>query len=70
VITTLVTFALFKCLNLNTLIFPLQAQVYEQSFYEEHSELDPDEILSPGIIFGLGLGYKPVDKSIGRFVVK
>ena len=50
--------------------FPLQASIYEKSFYERHEELDPDEKLSPGIIFALGLGTQAVDKTIGKFVVK
>ncbi len=33
VITVLITFTLFKCLDLNNMKFPLQASVYEKSFY-------------------------------------
>ena len=66
----LMVFAFSNILKVNTLRAPIQTSYYTDSFYREHSHLDPNEVIQPSKIFAFGLGSSLVDPSIGRFVAK
>lgn len=63
-------FGLSQSIKLNTLQPPVQVEVFEDGFYELNKDLDPNELVQPELVFAFGLGNKPVDPLVGRFVVR